>query len=165
MRAAKPDLSNINLDRLPPQLRTLVRVLGEAMAYRLVEQRGGSYVIVPKTFKVDHDLHEVLGTKGFGALVDAYGGSTLQLPKSDSLLRQVRHQRVVELLGQGYLVREVALKVNYTVRQVFNIKQSIAPADTQIDLWGLMGDEGDGKTVDIPAPQESGPTAHNPFGL
>jgi hypothetical protein len=166
MRAAKPDLTAINPLNLPPQLRKLMRVLGEAAAYKLVEQRGGSYVIVPKRFVAEHDLHEVLGTQAFMALIEACGSETLQLPKYDSVLRQVRHQRVMELLGKGYLLREVALKVNYTVRQVINIKQAHEPRDDQLGLWDLFPPGGVVEVIeDEPATEAKLPTAHNPFGL
>jgi hypothetical protein len=164
MRAPKPDLSAINPLSLPPQLRMLMRVLGESAAYKLVEQRGGSYVIVPKRFVPEHDLHEILGTQAFMALIDACGSETLQLPKYDSVLRQIRHQRVMELIGKGYLLREVALKVNYTVRQVINIKQANEVREMQGSLWDMFPDQGEVVEIED-EPADNLPTAHNPFGM
>ena len=164
MRVAKRDLSDINPLSLPPQMRMLMRVMGEAAAYKLIEQRGGSYVIVPTRLVPEHYLLEILGPQAFMALVEACGAQTLQLPKYDSVLRQLRHRRVMELLGKGFLLREVAVQVNYTVRQVLNIKQSSAPDDRQGGLWDMFPEQGEVVEIED-EPADNLPTAHNPFGL
>lgn len=136
----------VNVHRLPPQLRMLVRAIGEAAAFRLVESRGGVPLTVPKRAHAEHHLAELLGPVAFAQLVDGWGGLTLELPKYDAVLRQLRHQRVHELLRR-HTTTEVALMTNYTKRQVINIKQSLGPeALGQLDLFGVDqtgGDSGD----------------------
>lgn len=161
-------LPSIALHKLPVQLRMLVRVLGEAPAYRLVEQRGGTPYTVPQSLfsPAGQVLAGMVGVAPAAALVADLPGQTLQLPKNDSLLRQLRHQRVLELRGQGIKLAAVALATSYTVRQVINIcnrsGQPLAadeePALQQPDLWPeLLADQG----PDLP----DLPAAHNPFGL
>lgn len=159
--AASATPSSIALHKLPAQLRQLVRVMGEAPAYRLVELRGGTPLTVP------HSLHspaglalaDLVGAAPAAALAAVMPGETLQLPKNDSVLRQLRHQRVLELRGQGLRLASVALATGYTVRQVINICQRNgvsaeavdAPPLPQHDLW--------------PELLDAGVAAHNPFGL
>ena len=162
---AVPQLPSIALHKLPPQLRLLVRVMGEASAYRLVELRGGTPITVPQSLHSPAGvaLAELLGAAAAARLIDGLVGQTLQLPKNDSVLRQLRHQRVLELRGQGMRLAAVALATGYTVRQVINIcnRNGViveageeAPAP-QHDLWPELLD------AQPPAP----PAAHNPFGL
>ncbi len=158
--ARKPASANINTHLLPPQLRVLVRVLGEPAAFRLVEHCGGGYLIVPKRFNPSHHLAELLGIEAYGKLIEEYGGHRLELTKYDAVLRQLRHQRVHSLIEQGYTIREVASATNYTTRQVINIKQAADPIEQQLGFW----DEAEVEEVQEPLPTGDG-LAHNPFGL
>lgn len=158
-RNPRPVVPDVNVHLLPPQLRLLVRVLGEAAAFKLVEQRGGGYVVVPKRPHPDHWLAELIGPIPFAALVEHYGDQTLQLPKYDSVLRQVRHERVRQLRREGRTLSQVAVQTNYTMRQVINIlaaDEEAAEAARQADLFGGGEDA---------QPDEPEPAAHDPFGL
>lgn len=159
-RTQRPVVPDVNLHLLPPQLRLLVRVLGEAAAFKLVEQRGGGYVVVPKRAHAGHWLGELIGPIAFAALVEHYGDQTLQLPKYDSVLRQVRHERVRQLRREGRTISQVAVQTNYTMRQVINIlaaDDEAAEAARQADLFA-GGD-------DVAQDAEPAPSAHNPFCL
>lgn len=154
----------IALHKLPTQLRMLVRLIGEAAAYRLVEQRGGTPLTVPHRLsgRAHFDLVELLGPPAIAALIAELPGQTLQLPKNDSLLRQLRHQRVVELRGQGLTQAAAARATGYTVRQVINIlnRNGVAMPPEQDDLFPeLMA------PARAPATAAASHQAHNPFGL
>ena len=157
-------MSQINTHLLPAALRELVTVLGEAAAFRLVERRGGGRLIVPKKVHPDHRLMDELGFKGFADLVAAYGSMVLELPKYDSVLRQIRHERVRKLRAEGMTVDRVAVATGYTRRQVFNILADdfdLAPA-AQLDMFGgpdLFADD----PAERPKPAPFG--ANDPFGL
>ena len=157
-------MSKINIDRLPGELRELVRVLGEATAFKLVERRGGSRLIVPKKVHPDHRLADELGLKTFVDLVEHYSGAVLDLPKYDSVLRQVRHQRVRRLRGDGKTHDRIAVETGYTRRQVINI---LAGGDdlvssAQLDLFGLPSIVAD--LADAPAELPAN-SANDPFGI
>lgn len=115
--------STIALHKLPVQLRMLVRLMGEAAAYRLVQDRGGTPFTVPKGGQSRQfaGLVDAVGVEAASALVAEMSGVTLQLPKYDGVLRQLRHQRVIELRMQGTPLAEIALATGYTVRQVINV--------------------------------------------
>lgn len=158
-------MSKINIDRLPAELRELVRVLGESTAFKLVERRGGSRLIVPKKVHPDHRLLDELGLKAFADLVAHYGNEVLELPKYDSVLRQIRHQRVRRLRGEGRTHDRIAVETGYTRRQVINILagDDDLVASSQLDLFGLplLDDEDD--TAD--AASEPAFRANDPFSL
>jgi len=156
MSRSAPPPSSITLHRLPPQLRMLVRVMGERAAFRLVERRGGTPFTVPKHLAglAKRDLEQLLDLVGSAeaaaALVAELSAQTLQLPKYDSVLRQLRHRRVAELRQMGHTQAEVALQTGYTVRQVINILNSaglaglVEPESPAAALQGdLFGDAGD----------------------
>ena len=131
----------INEHLLPPQLRLLLRLVGDAAAYRLIEHRGGTSVKVPKRASAGHWLAELLGPVAFGRLVEEMASEVLHLPKYDAVLRQLRHRRVLELVGK-HMVREVAAMTGYTTRQVINIRNQAeedgwsAPVDpNQLDMF------------------------------
>lgn len=173
---ATSPLPAIALHKLPVQLRMLVRVMGEAGAYKLVQWRGGTPYTVPKGGRAAQvqELVDGVGAEAAAALIAAMPGETLQLPKYDSVTRQLRHQRVVELRQRQVKLHEIALATGYTVRQAINIINraglpmvdgdgSLGPE--QADLFGF----GDGAVVRpvSPAPPprtvETLPTAHDPF--
>lgn len=157
-RAPKPEF--VNPHKLPPQLRMLVRVMGDAAAFRLVEELGGTPVSVPKRMSPEHRLADVLGPVAFAQLVDAYGGETLELPKYDSVARQARHQRVHELL-RHHTINQVAVMAGYTKRHVINIKQAAGPeVSAQGDLFEAL-DQADAEQAE---PGDR-PAMHDPFRL
>ena len=170
MPPAAPDQvpQPIALHKLPTQLRMLVRLMGEAAAFRLVEQRGGTPLTVPQRLsgRAHFDLAELLGAPALAQLVAELPGQTLQLPKNDSLLRQLRHQRVVALRGQGLTHAAAARATGYTVRQVINILNRngrTPPAAEQDDLFPELMDPP--ARPARPGADSAAPQAHNPFGL
>lgn len=141
-KAATPAPGTIALHRLPVQLRMLVRLMGEAAAYRLVQARGGTPFTVPKSLRSSQFaqlVDDAADIEAARALVAEMAGETVQLPKYDGVLRQLRHQRVVQMRQRGHRLAEIALQTGYTVRQVINVcNASGIDADdgAQGDLFG-----------------------------
>jgi hypothetical protein len=121
----------VNVDLLPPNLRRLCRVLGERKAFALCKQRGGVPLRVPQRASLEHWLVELLGFDGLQALVDAFGGEYVDVPKYDKVAMQLQHQQVHACLMAGMGPTRTALKTGYTKRHVCNIQQ---------DLQEAMGD-------------------------
>jgi len=150
--------SLIALHRLPVQLRMLVRVMGEAGAFQLVQARGGTPFTVPKHLHSPQGerLVELCASPDAAArLVSEMPGETIQLPKYDSVVRQLRHQRVVQLRRDGRQLAEIAMAVGYSVRQVINVlnagtlpgvptdDQDGRPHRDQLDMFGHEDDLAD----------------------
>ena len=179
-------LHHIALHRLPVQLRMLVRLIGDAAAFALVHRRGGTPLTVPTKLSDGAELLDLVGPQAAAQLVAELRGQTLQLPKYDSVTRQLRHQRVVLLRGKGQKLREVALATGYTVRQVINVcnvsdvaadapaaqQELFADADIHVDVGvGVDVDMDVSATASVicraPPVLATSPAspAHDPFGL
>jgi len=153
-------MSAINTHLLPQALRDLVRALGEGAAFKLVERRGGGRLIVPKRVHPDHRLMDELGLQVFAALVDSFGGEVLELPKYDSVARQLRHERVRKHRAAGLTIDRVAVATGYSRRQVMNILGDVAPEDRQIDMFEMLALDDQAA-----AAQNYAGAANDPFGL
>lgn len=132
------------LAKLPPQLKVLVRVMGEGAAFRVIKWLGGTSFTWPKSRRSPQftQLAEIAGLEAADTAVEHLGGQTWQLPKYDSVLRQLRHARVVELKRvEGLSNPEVALRTGYTVRQVINICNEAGLAQAERDAF--MAAQGD----------------------
>ncbi|MCU7371578.1 helix-turn-helix domain-containing protein [Paucibacter sp. O1-1] len=160
-------MSTINTHLLPAALRELVRVLGEGPAFRLVERRGGSRLILPRRVTPDHRYIDELGLKVFADLVDAYGGIVLDLPKYDAVLRQLRHERVRKLRAEKLTMDQIAMATGYSRRQVITILSDVdpeyrllmRPEDRQVDLFPDFAIESSAAPTSVPG------SANDPFGL
>lgn len=118
----------VNVDLLPPNLRRLCRVLGQRKAFALCKQRGGVPLRVPQRASLDHWLVELLGADGLMALVDAFGGEYVDVPKYDKVAMQLQHQQVHACLMAGMGPTRTALKTGYTKRHVCNIQSDLQEA-------------------------------------
>lgn len=143
MDALSPTFS-IRPEALPPALRELARVLGDVDALRLVGLHGGARVSVPTKVRDDHPLRMALGAEAFGRLVAAYAGETIELPKGDAYLRELRHEQVRRCREQGLKIDDIAAVTGYTRRHVINILGGHADgSDTfTMDLFGEAPVEG-----------------------
>lgn len=152
-------LARINLGSLHPAIGRLVSYLGEQLAFKLIELRGGQMIKIPKRAKLEHPLAQDLGLKNMAKLCEAYGNQEVSVPKNDKLFQQLRHRRVIELLDKGATLNQAAAETGYTKRHVCNIAKGNLEdmAYLQPDLFRLSLDE------DSPAELPSA-GAHNPWG-
>ena len=164
---------------LPPLLRRLMAVIGEALAYRLAEALGGTVIHVPTRVTpncVHHPVFAIIGAEAFARWVEEWGGDRMLVPKADSVLIQLRHRRVCELAHEARMtgrgLSSVALATGYSIRQVFNILSDAAEAQAEVERhaeyqWDLFADAlvGLGATPEPEPKVATGPTAHDPFGL
>ena len=135
MSRSAPALST-DLEALPPAVRELVRVIGEADAMRLIGLHGGARMTVPKKPKEDHPLRMALSALGFDKLVAGYGGEALDVPKGDAYLRRLRHDHVRQCRAEGLTLDETAEATGYSRRHVINIMGGDDSVDTKtLDLF------------------------------
>ena len=106
----------------------------------LSQARGGTPYTVPKHLRsgAGTRLVDLVGADAAAALAAELPGETLQLPKYDGVLRQLRHQRVLDLRAKGTLLADIALATGYSQRQVINILHDgdMQGAPVQADLFG-----------------------------
>lgn len=127
-------MSQICVDMLSPQLRVWVNKVGLQPALALVKTRGGTPFKFPA--KAEGSLLEdIVGTDAARILVDLHACQTLNIPKADQILRQIRDQQIFEQ-RKTMSRTQVALKHNLTTRQVDNICARLA--DPEPDLQGAL---------------------------
>lgn len=147
------------LGHIPDFVVELVEQLGGNVAFKLLELYGGQVLYVPVQAASDHPMRATLGGAGFEALVKAFPGERLELPKNDSLTRQHRHRLVLTLLERGYKHNEIAARTNYTRRHVINVLNAAAVVVPQLDLFA---DQDPDRELDY---EHGLPVAHDPFGM
>lgn len=140
--------STIDLSRLPPQLKFLVREIGLVATIKLVRARGGQQVWLPKKATGDRVLAQVIGREALAKLVAHRGGERLELPKADKILVQMRDRALFARREAGATESELARDYGITRRWVYEIcarlRQERAEAERQGQLFDACanGDAG-----------------------
>lgn len=118
-----PDLAGVDLRLLPPQLRNLVRLIGLPETVKLLRARGGRPTYIPANPGQAKLLKEVLCDASLTALAREYGNQTIDLPKADKVLKQIRDQYILQACSQGCKSgRELAEEFGLTWRSIKYIK-------------------------------------------
>lgn len=76
-------------------------------------------------------LAEIVGLEHTFALVEEFGGTYINIPKCDALVREIRNKQIRAEYDAGGDVRRLAIKYRLTDRQIKNI---LAEADEVIPL-------------------------------
>ena len=104
----KIERDQVELSSLPPQMRRLIAVLGFDATIKLLRERGGRRIWVPKTAAGDRVLAQVVGHRALEALVEHYAGEMLELPSDEKLLIQMRNRMLVARRAEGASYAELA---------------------------------------------------------
>jgi hypothetical protein len=148
-------------EALPASLRQLVDELGEAGALRFTGVYGGQRVSVPKQPLAEHPMRAALGGILFETLVDRCAGLSMDVPKCDGFLRELRHEQVRQYREQGLTMDEIAGETGYCRRHVINILHGEAGVDTHtLDMFAEPK-----PTAPLAAPRSYAGMANDPFGM
>jgi len=90
-------------------------------------------------------IADAIGAKSFFALAEAIGGTTVYIPKAESLVRPIRDARIKEEFN-GYNHHELAKKYDVTVRWVQQLCGEGHP-EGQMDLFGDIGNSDSKKHI------------------
>lgn len=122
-------LAGVDVDRLPPQARRLVRVIGLPGTMRLLRAFGGGRINVPLTADGAVTLRAVLTDTELAALAGSvFAGERLELPTLDKLARQMRDAQICADL-QRQPLDAVARAWGLSRKQVKNIRAGRVPPD------------------------------------
>lgn len=122
---------------LPQSVRDLVEVIGLTAALALVEERGGTWLRVPKRTNEDHWLADIIGLPALQSLVRIYNGEAVNIPRCVEALRSLRERQIVAELDSGVLCREVAVKYGYTEDGLRKLRRRVIG---EIQLQSSQGD-------------------------
>ncbi len=127
------DLDVIDPALLPPQVRQLVRAIGIAETLTLLDKRGGVPLYVPEDPERSN-LTDIIRPESVAALAAMYPRERFDLPKADSLRRQIRDHYIREARRKGMKSgRQLARELGLSWRMIKYICSE--PEDTTGDLF------------------------------
>ena len=129
----------INPDMLPPQLRKLVCVIGFTETLNLVKAKGGVPVYIPDNPRASCQFDGVLKIASVSLLSQEFGGQTLDLPKADKLLAQLRDLYIIQQRN-AVSGRKLAKECGLTWRRIKQICAAAKEDNGQADLFDLDSD-------------------------
>jgi hypothetical protein len=114
-------LAGVDPDRLPPQARRLVRIIGLPATVRLLQAFGGGRITIPLTADGAVTLRAVLSDAELAALAgSSLAGERLELPTAKKIARQLRNAQILAD-RQRLPLDQVARKWGLTRRQIINL--------------------------------------------
>lgn len=115
--------SDIDIDLLPGILRDIVELIGLVKTMRLVEERGGTRLYVPRlAVSDDHNMVAWIGRAATIRLQSIYGGvEQFDIPKAAAALRAVRDKAIRRQRLGGCPVSRLARDYALTERQIRSI--------------------------------------------
>ncbi|AMN81897.1 MULTISPECIES: transcriptional regulator [Pseudomonas] len=116
------DLELIDVRQLPHSLQVLIACVGLESAFRLTCVYGGRPKYIPKHSQRT-SLALVLSPESLQALIDAFAGISLEIPKSDHFFRQIRNQNIQTGISDGISRSVLAEKYGLSLRQIANIRR------------------------------------------
>lgn len=111
----------IDTYKLPPIAQEMVDLLGDELAYHLMRHCGGTTVNVPVKATAACALQNILNKKQMKKLVTHYRGERLDVPKYDSVARQVRDAKIRALRKEGWTIPRIARQFGCTERHVYYV--------------------------------------------
>ncbi len=130
---ADPDLSTIDPDTLPPQIRQLVALIGLPETFKLLQAKGGTQLRIPKVASKAEVLPEFLQCESIELLCKAWPAKVIDVPKVDKILLQIRNQAITEARATQS-ASQLARSFDLTRRQIINICKSPGD-DNQVDMF------------------------------
>lgn len=117
---------HIDTSLLPESIRDLTDIIGISAALRIVEERGGIRLYVPKIVQINHWLADLIGTEALAALVEIYAGEEIEIPRCAAALKAMKDQEIASAEGS---VTEIARRYGYTERGVRKIRRRVEEHD------------------------------------
>ncbi len=110
---SEESLVEIDPATLPLLAQEIISLIGISQTLKLMKARGG--VRTPIPYKASHtcQLASIINISSVRCLVQRYAGELLEIPKADSLLRQLRNKAIAEDYEENDMSHaELALKYN-----------------------------------------------------
>lgn len=119
---------SIPLDVLNSSVKEVADLCDLETALLLIEEFGGCRFYVPTKWREDHELN-IIGEDRAKMLIERLGGGELSLPKSPFSSIGLR-KMVKLLLNDGLRQRDIARRLNITMKTVRNIHNNRYPTVT-----------------------------------
>lgn len=103
---------------LPHSLLEIKHIAGGTAALSLAFEYGGCRLYMPSNVRSNHPLVTLMGYPATQALAKAYGGSRINIPKKDAILRQLRMKDMQRERSKGATIDYLARKHKLSRRRV-----------------------------------------------
>lgn len=113
---------HIDTSLLPESIRDMTDIIGISAALRIVEERGGIRLYVPKALSDSHWLADLIGTEALAALIEIYAGEEIEIPRCAAALKAMKDQEIANAKGS---VAEIARRYGYTERGIRKIRRRV----------------------------------------
>lgn len=130
------DLALVDDSLLPPQIRQMSKLIGLPDTLNLLQARGGAPLYIPAQASENCCWAKSVSRGSFLKLISEHGGQTLDLPKADKVLKQLRDIYIVNACKQKS-GRGVARELGLTYRMVKYVKANSKEDDPNGDLFSL----------------------------
>lgn len=97
-------------------LGSIVEIIGEEAASKLIAMFGGTRLYVPHSPCADDALARAIGPQAAMKLAEMFGGERVDLPKPPP-----RRMQILAMRAAGRSVAEIARELNCTRRRVFQV--------------------------------------------
>ncbi|MDO9104913.1 MAG: Mor transcription activator family protein [Methylovulum sp.] len=115
------ELAQVDVNRLPPQARVIIRLIGIEDAWALLSHFGGKDINIPMGKRPGTLLYQAIPEASAAALINAFAGKRLALPTTDKIVRQIRDHRIHHAKAQGETTRALARRFHLTRRSIILI--------------------------------------------
>ncbi len=115
------DIERISEKALPPRARMLVRAIGLPATLVLLDRHGGTPIRIPARSRRSRKLSAILTAKQIDSLAELWGAQSIELPKLDSCLLQIRDQEISRRSAAGETHVALAREFKLTRRHIINI--------------------------------------------
>lgn len=105
----------------PPLYRGLINLIGINEVYHLVNDYGGISIRIPKKVNTNSKIFRLVSYESATKLIKAFPETTLQLPKPDKILAQVRNKRIIRDSEAGYPKSTLAIMYGLSRRSIITI--------------------------------------------
>lgn len=127
-------VDHICIDLLPPTMREIAECVGVEAMIKIFDHYNGTRFRVYKKAKPDDKIAQLIGFELYKKLVAEFSGEAINACKTDSVLRQIKRQTVIDLAQQGFTVPNIVRKVNLHERTVFRYLQENKDDSSQLPL-------------------------------
>lgn len=110
--------SVLPVDCLPDSIKSLMSVLSMDTVYKLIDNYGGTRLIVPKVADCDHELAYLMGMDDLVKFCHLLGGSVFECPRCMKALRAVQDNRILQEKRAGATLSQLARRYRITERCV-----------------------------------------------
>lgn len=112
------DTTKLPTEYLPASIKELLKSLEVATVYALIEEYGGTRIIVPKIATEEHELARLIGFAELKTFCYLFGGSVFDCPRCLKALNTLRDNEMLADKRAGLTLAELARKHGITERGV-----------------------------------------------